>query len=89
MKLFSVKYSVYILYSATLDTYYVGCLGDVPRRLQKHLYNHKGFTGRAKDWELKYTEEFDLRADALKRELQIKKWKSRAMLEQLIKSDLY
>ena len=86
MKLFSVKHSVYILYSATLDTYYVGCSGDVPGRLEKHLYDHKGFTGRAKDWELKYTEEFDLRAEALKRELQIKRWKSRAMIEKLIKA---
>ena len=53
-------------------------------RLRKHNTNHKGFTGGKGDWTLVYTESFDSASDARKRELQIKKWKSRAMIERLI-----
>ncbi|NGX84504.1 GIY-YIG nuclease family protein [Aequorivita sp. KMM 9714] len=53
-----MEYFVYILYSQTLDKYYVGSTEDVSHRLREHLWNHKGFTSRAKDWELKYSEFF-------------------------------
>ncbi|WP_369128022.1 GIY-YIG nuclease family protein [Flavivirga sp. 57AJ16] len=79
-------YHVYILYSESLDRYYVGSTKDVNTRLEKHLSNHKGFTSKAKDWELKYQEPFSSRTEALKREQQIKKWKSRKMIERIVKS---
>lgn len=50
-----MKYYVYILYLASLNKYYVGSTEDVYSRLEKHLQNQKGFTGKAKDWVLKYT----------------------------------
>ncbi|OWW24264.1 hypothetical protein B4Q04_15530 [Zobellia sp. OII3] len=53
-------------------------------RLEEHLKNHKGFTSRAKDWAVKYTESYPTRTEALRRERQIKKWKSRKMIEKLI-----
>ena len=44
-------YFCYILFSNDLDKYYVGhCQAPIEQRLQKHLTNHKGFTGKAKDW---------------------------------------
>ncbi|WNH13457.1 GIY-YIG nuclease family protein [Thalassobellus suaedae] len=80
-----MKYYVYILYSETINKYYIGSTKDVLIRLDKHLQNHKGFTGKSKDWVLKYTEVYDSKSDSIKRELQIKKWKSRKMIEKLIK----
>ena len=74
----------YILYSAVLDKYYVGSSGNVEQRLIKHLSNHKGYTSKAKDWVIKYREVYVTNAEALERELQIKKWKSRKMIEKLI-----
>jgi putative endonuclease len=53
-------------------------------RLRKHNTNHKGFTGGIGDWAVVYTESFNTAIDARKRELQIKKWKSRIMIERLI-----
>ncbi|MCB9302248.1 MAG: GIY-YIG nuclease family protein [Lewinellaceae bacterium] len=39
-------YFCYILFSNDLDKYYVGhCQAPIEQRLQKHLTNHKGFTG--------------------------------------------
>ena len=79
-----MKYYVYILYSASLNKYYVGSTEDVYSRLEKHLQNHKGFTGKAKDWILKYTETYNSKSESIKREFQIKKWKSRKMIESLV-----
>ena len=77
-------YYVYILYSERLTKYYIGYSDDVEARFKKHLTNHKGFTGKAKDWKIVYTEFFDRKEDAIKRELQIKSWKSKRMTEKLI-----
>jgi len=80
-----MTFHVYILYSATRNAYYVGSTGDIlAERVRKHNTNHKGFTGHAGDWELKYKELYDTKSAALKREAQIKKWKSRKRIEQLI-----
>jgi putative endonuclease len=54
-----MQYFIYILYSKSLDKYYIGSTEDVLKRLKKHLENHKGFTSKAKDWELKYTESYE------------------------------
>jgi putative endonuclease len=75
---------VYILYSITKDKYYVGSCEDVSKRLIKHNTNHAGFTGKALDWVIKWTEMQASKIDALKREKQIKAWKSRKMIEKLI-----
>ncbi len=74
----------YILYSKTLDKYYVGYSADIVGRLKKHNKNHKGFTGAAHDWEIVYHEKFETKQAALIRESQIKKWKSRRKIEYLI-----
>ena len=77
-------YYVYILYSELLDKYYIGSSKDIQGRLERHLQNHKGFTARAKDWRLVYKEAYVTKLDALARERQIKKWKSRKKIEDLI-----
>ncbi|RQP13928.1 MAG: GIY-YIG nuclease family protein [Chryseobacterium sp.] len=51
-------YFVYILYSETLDKYYIGSTANVEKRLEKHLQKHSGFTARAKDWKVAFSEEF-------------------------------
>lgn len=82
--LYSIMYFVYIIYSTIKNRYYVGSCENVPSRLKKHNTNHSGFTGKTGDWELKYSEEQPDKPTAIKREMQIKSWKSRKMIEQLI-----
>ncbi|MHC0446781.1 GIY-YIG nuclease family protein [Flavobacterium sp. 3-218] len=79
----------YILYSAILDKYYIGSCQDITKRLQDHLNSRSKFTKVAKDWELKHYETFETRSDAMKRELQIKKMKSRKYIENLIQKKEY
>jgi putative endonuclease len=77
-------HTVYILFSSSLNKYYIGSTKNLTDRLNKHLSNHSGFTGKAKDWNIVYTEIFLTEKEARQRELQIKKWKSRKMIEKLI-----
>ena len=44
----------YILYSAEIDSYYVGSCEDMASRLENHLMGkyEKSFTRRAHDWEV-------------------------------------
>ena len=74
----------YILHSAELDRFYIGSTSDLAGRLERHLMNHKGFTSKAKDWEIIYIEEFETKTLAMKRERQIKSWKSANKIRELI-----
>jgi putative endonuclease len=77
-------FSTYILYSKTLDKFYVGPSGDsMEERLRKHLSAHKGYTTKAKDWELFHQETFETKSLAYRRELEIKGKKSRKYIEGL------
>ena len=53
-------------------------------RLRRHLSAHKGFTARAKDWQIVYQELFTNKSVAITREKEIKKWKSKVKIEALI-----
>ncbi|MGD9931577.1 MAG: GIY-YIG nuclease family protein [Mangrovibacterium sp.] len=75
----------YILYSEKLDKYYIGSTGDPTGRLQRHNSSKKGFTATGKPWTLKYLEKFETKELALKREMQLKAWKNRLFLEELIR----
>ncbi len=75
----------YILHSSTLNKYYIGATSDVlEERLRRHLTAHNGFTSYAKDWKLVYSEHYDDIKEALKRERQVKGWKSKSMINKLI-----
>jgi putative endonuclease len=78
-------YTVYILYSSKRDCFYIGSTSDsVFERLKKHNSNHKGFTGGVGDWVCVYQECFNNKSLALKREKEIKTWKSKIRIQKLI-----
>jgi len=77
-------YSFYILYSKETDRYYIGHTSNLVERLRKHNSNHKGFTGRAQDWKIVYTEDFSDKKEAYFRERQVKSWKSRKAIDKLV-----
>jgi len=56
-------------------------------RLRKHNSNHKGFTGKTNDWYVAYFENYDNGTLAHRREVEVKRWKSRKRIEQLIGSE--
>jgi putative endonuclease len=82
-----MTFTVYILFSPGKNKFYVGYTSElIEERLRKHNTNHKGFTGGTGDWIIKYTELFNTKTEGIKREKEIKSWKSRKMIEKLIGS---
>ena len=79
-----MKFYVYILFSQKLNRYYIGYTSELSKRLQEHNSGKSSFTSKADDWNILYTEEFDARGEAHKRELEIKNKKSRKYIEWLI-----
>ena len=78
----------YILFSSSIDKYYIGYTGDdLQIRLRNHNSNHKGFTGQVNDWCITYFEVFENKSDAFAREREVKSWKSRIKIERLIRKD--
>ncbi len=78
-------YHFYILYSSMANKFSVGFTSDaLEERLRKHNSNHKGFTGSYNDWVVVYTEQYETKADAYKREQEVKSWKSRKKIEAMI-----
>ena len=80
-------YYAYILKSKKSGKYYVGQTEDVEKRLDLHNAGKVVSTKLEIPWEVFYKESFDDRALAVKRERQIKAWKSRDAIERLESSN--
>jgi len=76
----------YIIYSKTINKYYVGSCQDVQERFNDHLNSRSKYTKQTKDWDLKYFETYPSRSEAYQREMQIEKMKSRKYIENLIEN---
>ncbi len=77
-------YSVYILYSASHDRYYIGQTGDLEKRLTHHNSGEVFSTKAYSPWQLVHHETYDTRSEAMKRERAIKGKKSRKYIEYLL-----
>ena len=81
-----MEYFVYIIFSESLNRFYVDYISDLEKRLLEHNNGFSTFTSKAKDWVLKYHETFSSRAEARMREKEIKLKKSRKYIEWPIQS---
>ena len=78
------KFFVYILQSLKDFSFYVGQCDDLDRRMSKHNERMSKYTINQRPLRLRYFEVFYSRHEALIREKQIKKMKSRKYIETLI-----
>ncbi|WP_215224395.1 GIY-YIG nuclease family protein [Echinicola shivajiensis] len=79
---------LYILFSKSADKFYIGHTeSSLLERLKKHNSNHKGFTGKHSDWNVIYYEQHTSKKEAYAREREIKSWKSRKRIIQLIEKE--
>jgi putative endonuclease len=74
-------YTVYILYSEKCDRYYVGQTDNIEIRLGRHNSATVRSTKAYVPWKIVHTEEFETRSEAVRREHEVKKKKSRAYIE--------
>ena len=75
---------VYMLESLSSGRYYTGSTDDLDRRVSEHQRGKNLATRGRGPWKLVYFERFDLLADARRRELEIKRWKSAKLTKALI-----
>jgi putative endonuclease len=80
------KWFVYIIYSEKINKYYVGFTDDLEWRLERHNMGWGKYTKRGIPWRLVYYETYETKSDALKREKEIKQRKSKAYIENLIRT---
>jgi len=74
------RYLVYSIFSEKLHKIYIGQTADLQKRLTNHKRGYSSYTSRTDDWELFYQEEFSTRAQAIRREKELKTSRGRAFL---------
>jgi putative endonuclease len=79
--------TVYIIYSKSIDKFYVGSCLNIVERLEQHNTHvfQVGFTHRANDWEVYYSKEITSQDLARKIETHIKAMRSRVYYQNLLK----
>ena len=83
-KIQNMSYQLYILQSQSTNRFYIGQTQDVQKRLAYHNANYSKALKNRGPWRLIYSEGYATRAEAMRRERQIKSWKDRAMIEKLL-----
>jgi len=78
-----MPFYVYILQSHTTNRYYIGQTQNLDERLAYHNANYSKSLKHRGPWRIVHHEEFDSRAEAVRRERQIKSWKDRDMIQRL------
>ena len=79
-----MEFTVYILYSFSLDSYYIGQTNDVSRRLERHNAGYVKSTKRGRPWKLDYVKSFETRSESMAYETYIKSMKSKVYIKELI-----
>lgn len=81
-------YCMYVLRSHTGEVY-IGSTGNLKNRLNQHLTQQVRSTKHDTSWKLCYFEAYAAKSDALKREIQLKRFaKAFAMLKKRIAASL-
>jgi putative endonuclease len=82
-------YCVYVLKSKINNSYYIGSCKDIVKRVDLHNNGLVKSTKRYRPWKLVYKEGFNGYKETRRREFQIKSWKKRVAIENLIKSRIH
>jgi len=80
-----MEYYVYVLYSQLKDKYYIGYSSDPDTRLIEHNLGATPSTRPGRPWILVFNEKYTNKSLAIKREIHLKKMKSRKYIENLIR----
>jgi putative endonuclease len=77
---------VYLIQSEVDSSFYIGYTSNLELRIKQHNNGESIYSRRKKPWKLVYSEEFENKTFALKRERFLKKQKNKDFYYQLIKS---
>ena len=77
-------YYVYVLRSLKNGRYYTGSTDDLDRRLNEHNTGQSNYTRLTRPFERVYSESFETRSEAVRRERYLKTGKGREELKNLL-----
>ncbi len=77
-------FTVYVLRSKTTGRLYTGSTSDLARRLDEHNADVSVSTKHRGPWELIHREDYATRADAVRRERELKTGKGRDELQRIL-----
>jgi putative endonuclease len=81
-----MKYFVYIAYNEKFDKFYIGQTNNPTEREFEHNNGLSTYTSKYDGgWKIAYTEVYNTRSDAMKRERFLKKQKNKDFYRKLIK----
>ena len=82
-------YTVYVLYSSNYGKIYIGYSSNMEERLKSHNeLSKKGYTKNYRPWEIVYTEEFEQKKEAMRREKQLKGGQGRKWIQEEVISKI-
>jgi putative endonuclease len=81
-----MPYFVYILQSQRDESYYIGYTNNLEERLKRHNEGRSVFTRLRLPWVVVQQETFDSRAEAMKRERELKLRKDREFISALVRA---
>ncbi len=71
-------FTVYVLYSEKFDKIYIGYTSDLEQRFLSHnKLSKKGYTVKFRPWKIVYTEQFEDKKEAMRREKALKSSRGR------------
>ncbi|AQG80025.1 GIY-YIG nuclease family protein [Spirosoma montaniterrae] len=76
-------HTVYIIYSPSTDRYFIGQTKNLRISLWQHNAKTNPATAAGKPWEVKFTQQFDTRNEALSLEMKLKN-RNREQIEEII-----
>jgi putative endonuclease len=79
-----MAYFVYIIQSQIDSSLYIGQTSSIQERLLRHNQGRSRFTKLKRPWKLLYSEEYESRSQAIKREAELKSLHRRDLLLKLI-----
>jgi putative endonuclease len=79
-------FHTYILRSLSTGRFYIGHTANLVNRVARHNANRSPSLKNRGPWELVHSEEFSTRAQAARRERQIKRKKSHQWIEQVVRA---
>ncbi|MFA7244158.1 MAG: GIY-YIG nuclease family protein [Patescibacteria group bacterium] len=77
---------IYILVSKNAPKTYIGVTSDIEKRISEHNSGSNAYTRKYKPWKLFYSEKFDDRSVALKREIYLKSHAGRNFIKKLFQN---
>ena len=79
-----MNYFVYIIQSLADSSFYIGYTSNIELRLKKHNNGLSRYTSKKLPWKLVYSESFNNKSEAIKRERFLKKQKNTDFYNRLI-----